>query len=149
MVLLIVLTAVFGTAAAVAGIELLKRRGVDVEGLITSAREAVAAVNAAADLTRPFLPDGPGLELFDTISEAAQIAVASAEQLCHIGKLEPGQRKEAAREFIENAVRLTGAEVTPEVGKLIDGAIEANVWELRHIFMPDAPNKGASVVPVS
>jgi hypothetical protein len=56
----------------------------------------------------------------------------NAEQLYHIGKLEPGRRKEAARAYVIDVLKLAGVDITPEVGRLIDGVIEAEVLGLGH-----------------
>ena len=73
----------------------------------------------------------------DKVLTAANVGVGQAEQLYNIGQLEPGERKDAARQYVTQAVALMGVEVTPEVTKLIDGAIEAEVLNLRH--KPDSP----------
>lgn len=110
----------------------LKRQGVDVGNILDSAKDALFTVNKTLDTIRPFLPATPGLALFDKILAAASVGVGNAEQLYHVGKLEAGERKKEAHEYIITTLKLVGIEITPEVEKLIDGAIEAEVLNLGH-----------------
>lgn len=110
----------------------LKRRGVDVDTLLSNAKDALLTVNKTLDTIRPFLPATPGLALFDKILAAASVGVGNAEQLYHVGKLEAGGRKKEAKEYIVTTLNLIGVDITPEVDKLIDGAIEAEVLSLGH-----------------
>ena len=134
--LFIVLAAVAVVALVTAILSYLKRKGVDVyvDDMLSSTRHALITANTAMETFRPFLPEGKGVDTFDKIMAAAHIGVANAEQLTHIGQLDPAQRKEAARLYIHDAVKLMGVEVTPEVEKLIDGAIEAEVLEIGHVI---------------
>ena len=133
--LLIVMAIVFFVALIIAVVlPFLKRKGVDVDNVLESAKTVLSTANATMETLRPFLPAGAGADTFDKIMSAAQVGVANAEQLCHIGKLPADKRKEAARQYINEAVKMMGIDMTPEVGKLIDGAIEANVLELGHVI---------------
>ena len=49
-----------------------------------------------------------------------------------LGELKPDERKDAARAFVVDALKLTKTEITPEIERLIDGAIEAEVLTLGH-----------------
>ena len=120
---------------------LLRKKGVDVDEILSSTKDALAAVNNTMETLRPFLPEGESADTFDKIMVAAHIGVANAEQLSHIGKLDPGERKTAARQYINDAVKLMGVEVTPEVSRLIDGAIEAEVLDIGHKLLTEAPQK--------
>jgi len=81
----------------------------------------------ALDTVTPFLPDTPQVDKLKTIADAAEIGVGQAQQLYRIGQLDPEERKGEAQRFIREAVQLAGIEVTPEVNRVIDGAIEAKV----------------------
>ena len=111
----------------------LKRKGVDVGAILDSTKSLLGTLNNTLDTVRPFIEGQPGLETFDKIMSAARVGVGNAEQLYIIGQLEPGKRKDAARQYIEDAAKMMGLEVTPEVKRLIDGAIEAEVLELGHL----------------
>ena len=132
--LLIVLAILVGVGVILAFVlPYLKRRGVDMQKIIDQANNALAVANNTFETIRPFLQDAPGVGVFDDIMAAARVGVGNAEQLYHIGQLEPAQRKDAARQYVLQVAKLTGIEVTPEVEKLIDGAIEAEVLELGHL----------------
>ena len=103
-----------------------------MNNILTSAEDTLATLGKAFDTLRPFLEDLPGVDIFDKIIAAAHIGVGNAEQLYNIGQLEPGARKLAAHEYIVKSLNLMGVAVTPEISKLIGGAIEAEVLELGH-----------------
>ena len=128
---LIITIGVIAAVAVMLGFVLpyLKRRGVDIERLIDQTKDALATVNKTLDIVRPFLTSA---EVFDRIIEAAHVGVGNAEQLYHAGKLNAGERNAAARQYIEDSLRLIVIEVTPEVQRVIDGAIEAEVLALGH-----------------
>ena len=137
--LLIVLAVVAFTALIVAVVlPLLKRKGVEMDEVLGLTKSALTNVNATMATLRPFLPQGKGVTTFDQIMAAAQVGVANAEQLHKIGELEPAERKEAARQYIVDAVQLMGVEVNDDVERLIDGAIEAKVLELGHVPIAEA-----------
>ncbi len=110
----------------------LKRRGINVEAALDSTKDAISTVCKTLETIRPFLPASPGLALFDKILAAASVGVKNAEQLFHVGQLEGDKRKEEAEAYIKSVLTLAGVEITPEVEKLIDGAIEAEVLNLGH-----------------
>ncbi|MDL2288769.1 hypothetical protein LJC32_05265 [Oscillospiraceae bacterium OttesenSCG-928-F05] len=110
----------------------LKNKGVDVSGILDQTQQAFGAINSTLDTLKPFLPNTPGLAAFEKILAAAEVGVGKAEQLYYVGELEGGQRKEAAEQYILDALQLIGVEVTPEVQNLIDGAIEHQVLSLGH-----------------
>lgn len=109
---------------------LLKRKNVDVDGIIKTAQNTLATVNTTMDTLRPFLTEVKGVDTFDKVVSAAGVAVEQAEQLSMIGKLEADKRKVAARQYAVDALNLMKGDVTPEGDRLIDGAIEAKVLAL-------------------
>jgi len=114
----------------------LKRKGVDIEALIAQVKQALAATGNTLDTIKPFLPGIVGVDAFDKILKSAAVGVGNAEKLYLIGNLPPERRKEEARKFIKDAVTLAGVVVTPEVERLIDGAIESEVLKLGHALKP-------------
>ena len=110
----------------------LKRKGVNMQKIFDQANNALAVASNTFETLRPFLADLPGVSVFDDVMAAAHVGVGNAEQLYHIGELDPAKRKEAARQYVIDVAKLTGIEITPEVERLIDGAIEAEVLELGH-----------------
>jgi hypothetical protein len=123
----------------------LKRRGVDVGALLDHSRDALTTANKILDTLRPFF-EGPGnTDVFAAILDAVGIGVENAEQLYIIGKIKGTERKEAAREYILQAIGLVGIKPAPEIRKLIDGAIEAYVFSLGH--KPKAAETPAAAEP--
>ena len=110
---------------------LLKRRGVDVEAVMDGIKDALATSNGIWQTVQPFLTELPGAGTFDRILDAANVGVANAEQLLNAGKLEKGERKDAARQYVKDTLGILGVEVTPEVERLVDGAIEAEVFNMK------------------
>ena len=107
---------------------LLKRREVDVDGLLKSVKDGLAATSAAMDIVRPFLAQVEGIELVDKITATAEIAVQQAEQLKNIGDIKPEERKATAEKYVLDALALLKVERTPEVERLVAGSVEAAVY---------------------
>jgi len=130
----IIILAILAGVALVVNVALpaLRRKGVDVDGIVAQAKQTLQTANNALETLRPFIADKPGVDVFDTIYTAANIGVGNAEQLAHLGKLAPEERKEAAKQYVLDAIKLMGIEKTPDIDRLIDGAIEAGVLELGH-----------------
>ena len=138
--LFIVIAIIIGTVAIITAVlPFLKRQGVDVGAILDRTKDALVTVNKTLDTVRPFIAESVDVNAFDKILEAARVGVGNAEQLYNIGQLDPSQRKAAAREYIVGAVNLAGVKVTPEVEKLIDGAIEAEVLDLKQFAVPLQP----------
>ena len=112
----------------------LESRGVDVNGVLSRAGELTDTAGKLLDTVRPFFGD---TTTFDRIRSAAHTAVDNAEQLYLIGQLQPGERKDAARQYIRDTLALIGVEITPEVERVIDGAIEAEVLAMNRFYAID------------
>ena len=109
----------------------LNRRGVDVPAILEQAKDLVNTGSQVFDTVKPFLPESVGLGTFDKILGAVHVGVGQAEQLYNIGELPKEERKAAAREYIIDTLNLMNVEVSPEVERVIDGAIEAEVLGLK------------------
>jgi len=129
---LFIVLGVIAAAAVVLAFALpfLKRRGVDMGRLIDQTKNALGTVDKTVGLLRPFLSEIKSVGIFDTILDAARVGVENAEQLYKTHKLTGDERKAAARQYILDTMKLTGIAITPEVMRIIDGAIEAEVFEL-------------------
>jgi hypothetical protein len=110
----------------------LKRRGVDMAKILDWIKGVIAAVSPTIDAIKPLLPPSSGLVVFDKILSAAAVGVGKAEQLYRIGELEGDQRKQEAKAYILDVLKLAEVEITPEVARLVDGAIESEVLNLGH-----------------
>lgn len=133
IVLVLIIGVVLGIAAT-AGIAIpyVKKKGISLDDYLSKATGITTQVDQAFDTIKPFLPQGPYVEIIDKILEWAKVGVKEAEQLYHIGELKDEERKQEAKDYIKNILQLAKVEITPEVEKIIDGAIEASVLELGH-----------------
>jgi len=131
---LLIVLAVLAFLSIIVGIviPLLKRKGVDVDGILGQTKQALSILTEVMNTLRPFLTGVKGVDIVDKIIEASKIGVGNAEQLWHIGKLEAGERNAAAKDYVYEALKFIGVERTPEIELLVDGAIEQCVLELGH-----------------
>ena len=109
----------------------IKEHKVEIDAAMKQANHAYTYAQDIYGYIKPFLKDAQ-TSVLDDILSAAHMGVGYAEQLYILGELEGEQRKEAARDYIQDALKTIGIEITPEVELLIDGAIEAEVLQLGH-----------------
>ena len=126
---LVIALSVVCVVALIVGVALpfLQRKGIDTGAALERAKSAAEALSGAYGLVRPFLKDS---EVIDKIQEYALIAVYNAEQLHKIGELPAEERKDSARGYVKDTLKLIGVDVTPELDAVIDGAIESEVYAL-------------------
>ena len=110
----------------------LERRGTKMEDVLRQSQSALRMFTSTLETVKPFLTEVKGADVLDRILGTAHTAVGNAEQLYTIGQLEAGERKDAARKYMIDSLALAGVVLTPEIERLIDGAIEAEVLELGH-----------------
>ena len=129
--ILIVTIGVVITVGLVLGVLLpyLKRRGVDVQKLLDQSKEVLAAANSAYDIVKPFIKDSVDTDKFDKVVKVANVGMQNVQQLYDSGQMtDPDERKAAARQYSIDALTLIGIDVTPEVLRVVDGAIESNIY---------------------
>lgn len=132
-VLLLVAAVIFAVSVALCILWLLPaliKRGVDVSGTIKKADMAISALDTLTDTVKALFPDIPGIDLIDKILVYAQKAVDSAEQLYKSSQIPESQRKAEATQLVYICLQETGVDVTEDMKKIIDGAIEAAVFAL-------------------
>ncbi len=132
-VLLLVAAVIFAVSVALCILWLLPaliKRGVDVSGTIKKADMAISALDTLTDTVKALFPDTPGIDLIDKILVYAQKAVDSAEQLYKSSQIPESQRKAEATKLVYICLQEAGVDVTEDVKKIIDGAIEAAVYTL-------------------
>ncbi len=132
-VLLLVAAVIFAVSVALCILWLLPaliKRGVDVSGTIKKADMAISALDTLTDTVRALFPDTPGIDLIDKILVYAQKAVDSAEQLYKSSQIPENQRKAEATQLVYICLQEAGVDVTEDMKKIIDGAIEAAVYAL-------------------
>lgn len=132
-VLLLVAAVIFAVSVALCILWLLPaliKRGVDVSGTIKKADMAISALDTLTDTVKALFPDTPGIDLIDKILVYAQKAVDSAEQLYKSSQIPENQRKAEATQLVYICLQEAGVDVTGDMKKIIDGAIEAAVYAL-------------------
>lgn len=119
----------------------LIKRGVDVSGTIKKADMAISALDTLTDTVKALFPDTPGIDLIDKILVYAQKAVDSAEQLYKSSQIPESQRKAEATKLVYICLQEAGVNVTEDMQKIIDGAIEAAVYALPKTHTADDGNQ--------
>lgn len=109
---------------------MLTKKGVDVKGAIKDTDTILNTADHVIDTAKYFFPGVPALEAIDKILDVAQKGVNAAEQLYKTSQITEEQRKEEATKFVYNAITAVGVEITEDMKKIIDGAIEAAVFAL-------------------
>lgn len=128
LIIISIVSVAFGVIYGV--IPLLTKKGVDVKGAIKDTDTILNTADHVIDTAKYFFPGVPALEAIDKILDVAQKGVNAAEQLYKTSQIAEEQRKEEATKFVYNAITAAGVEITDEMKKIIDGAIEAAVFAL-------------------
>lgn len=128
--LLAIIGVIAGLAALLSVLLWLRKRGVDMDAVVVQSQAAIAKFSSIFEQVRPFIPDGKGTDTVDKIIKAAHIGVENVEQLNKMSKMGPEEKKAAARGYVFDALSVMGVETSPEVTRLVDGAIESEVWEM-------------------
>ena len=118
-----------------------KRKDIDVKAALDRTANAVATVTKALDTIKPFIKDSVDTNILDKIAAAAHAGVGSAEQLYHIGQLEPGERLAESQNFALMALKIAGVEDTPEVRQVLEGVTQAAVNALGHKASEKPPDE--------
>ncbi|MDR0905740.1 MAG: hypothetical protein LBN00_06160 [Oscillospiraceae bacterium] len=115
----------------------LKKRGVNLDAILTQTQKAVETATTAMTLIKPFVADVKGVDVVDKILTTAAAGVGNAEQLYKIGELKGDERNKAAKQYVYDSLKLTGVEVTSDIERLVTGAVEASVNALGHAPAPE------------
>lgn len=114
------------------GIPALTKKGVDLDKYIKTADAVVDKAGALIQASDSLLPNNPIVNTVKIIEKWAKVGVDYAEQLYNTSKLDKEARNDKAKEQVYAVLKLLGVETTPEIDKIIDGAIEAEVLALGH-----------------
>ena len=117
----------------------LIKRGVDVSGIIDKTNITVAALDTVVDLVKQLFPGAP-MGIVERIMDYAKKAVEAAEQMYKASQIPAEERKLEATELVYKFLESAGVEVTEDVRRIVDGAIEAAVYALPKTH-EDAENK--------
>jgi len=93
------------------------------------ADKKIEALKDAIDTLGKVIPI-PYISVVDKILFYSDLAVHAAEKLYLTSKIPGDARKTGAKDYVVNILTLAKIEVTPELSKVIDGAIEGSVYLL-------------------
>lgn len=113
----------------------LIKRGVDVSGIIEKTNVTVAALDTVVDLVKQLFPGAP-MGIVERIMDYAKKAVSAAEQMYKASQISAKERKLEATELVYKFLESAGVEVTEDVKRIVDGAIEAAVYALPKTHEP-------------
>lgn len=107
-------------------LQIAAKKGWRIAGTLQTAEKVTDIADIILKALAPFFP-----ATFTSITEKiigyAKTSVAAAEQLFKTGNLQGDERKQYAINFVTDALKQEKCEVTPELQKLIETAVEASV----------------------
>ena len=130
LILFVIIVALAVALCVLLLVPLLIKKKVDVSGTIEKADLAISTLDSLTDTIKALFPNAPGLDMVDKILVYAQKAVDSAEQLYKTSQIPEEQRKAEATQLVYICLQAAGVDVTEDMKKIIDGAIEAAVYAL-------------------
>lgn len=130
LILFVIIVALAVALCVLLLVPLLVKKGIDVSGTIEKADLAISTLDSLTDTIKALFPNTPGLDMVDKILVYAQKAVDSAEQLYKTSQIPEEQRKAEATQLVYICLQAAGVDVTEDMKKIIDGAIEAAVYAL-------------------
>ena len=119
-------------AAVIFLMPFLKKKNIKVNEVIKKMDAVLDGADAVINVADGILPVNPIVDVLGTISKYARIGVNQAEQLYITSQLPKDERNIKSKETTYAALELLKVEVTPNVKKIVDGAIEAEVLALGH-----------------
>ena len=110
----------------------LKRKDVDIKAALDKAANVAATATKALEALKPFIKDAVDVNILDKVMAAAHVGVGNAQQLYYVGGLKGDERNAAAQAYIADTLKLANIEITPELQRIINGAVESEVFALGH-----------------
>lgn len=141
LILFVIIVALAVALCVLLLVPLLIKKKVDVSGTIEKADLAISTLDSLTDTIKALFPNAPGLDMVDKILVYAQKAVDSAEQLYKTSQIPEDQRKAEATRLVYICLQTAGVDVTEDMKKIIDGAIEAAVYALPKTHTADDGNQ--------
>ncbi len=129
-IIIAVVAAVFGGIYIVLPAAI--KKGVNVSGSLDMAQKVTSTASMIADGLDKVLPDSKALDVVQKIIEYSVEAVDAAEQMWKASQIEANERKEAAVKLTYDMLALANIDVTDQVKRVVDGAIEAAVLFTPH-----------------
>lgn len=116
----------------VAALPLFIKKGIDAGEYIKNTNSIVDKAEMLIDAADMIFPGNPAINILKLIEDWVKKGVHGAEQLYIASQLSSDERKEKAKETIYAVFKLVNIKITPELEKIIDGSIEAEVLALGH-----------------
>jgi hypothetical protein len=107
-------------------LQVAAKRGWKISGTLQTAEKVTDIADIILKAFAPLFP-ATLTSITEKIIGYAKTSVAAAEQLYKTGNLQGDERKQYATRFIIDALKQEKCEVTPELQKLIETAVEASV----------------------
>ena len=134
-----ILGVTFGVGAAVLFLmPFLKKKNIKADEVIKKMDTVLTGADAFITVADKILPVNPIVDILKVVEKYARIGVHQAEQLFIASKLGEDERYVKSKETIYAALKLLNVEVTLDVVKIVDGAIEAEVLALGHKDLTEA-----------
>ena len=109
---------------------LLRKKGVDTEKVLDKTDKGLEIADNAVDAVKTLAPATPYISVIDKIIEYAQVAVKKAEQLYKANQGGTDTRKTEAVQLVKDCLTAAKIDITPDIEKIIDGAVESAVYAL-------------------
>ena len=130
-ILLLIAAVVAGfVLATVVFVPMLKKKYVNTPQIIGTVQDGLATADTILDGVQAALPGLPGITVVDKVIELAQKGVNAAEQLYKSAQVPKEERKTTAVQLVKDCLTAANVEITPDIEKIIDGAVEAAVFTL-------------------
>jgi len=113
------------------------QKGTNVAGTLVIAQNALDKSNAVIQVLDKIVPNNTAINILKTIETYAQKGVSGAEQLYKSSQLSADARLSTANATVVAALNVLNVPVSPELQKVIDGAIQAEVLILPKINLTD------------
>lgn len=136
---------ILGTLIGV--IPYLKNKGINVQDTIQNVDKGLTAADGILNVATELLPGNSIVNALKIVDKYAHVGVNQAEQLYLTSQLSEDQRNAKAKETIQAALTAANITVTPELEKIIDGAIETEVLALGH-KIPTEAEQAAKVAEI-
>lgn len=121
-----------GVIGFLGAIPYLKKKGIDTEDVLKKTDVVLDGADVVIGIADKIMPMNPIVSILKIVDKYVHIGVSQAEQLYLTSLLPKDERNAKARETIYAALNLLKINRTPEMERIIDGAIETEVLALGH-----------------
>lgn len=118
----------------------LGKKGIDAGKAISTAKTATEIADHVFDTIKPILPSTTAVALLDSVFNGAVCAAGKVEDLYKTSQIDKDERKIKAAEMVYDALKIAGISVTPEIDRLISGAIDGAV-----AFLPKTHDESGNI----